>query len=83
MNEMPEFTKLDDGGCIWSHEFETFTATVYVPTPKKELLSESLNYGFISPYLLVFEEEKLDYEAAVSFAWKKVLKNLPAILLQA
>lgn len=76
MKEMPEITKLEDGACIWSHTFETFTATVYLPVPKKELLSDKLNYGFMAPYLLVFAEEKLDYEAAISFAREKGLEEL-------
>ena len=76
MNTMPEITKLEDGGCIWSHEFETFTATVYVPAAKKELLSDTLNYGFMAPYLLVFTENKLDFSQAIDFAKEKGFEDL-------
>ena len=81
MKEMPAIKKLtdktfSDGACIWVHDFETFSATVYVPAPKKELLSETLNYGFIAPYLLVFAENKLDDEAAILFAREKGFEEL-------
>ena len=78
MNEIPEITKLGNDSCIWSHNFNNFDAVVYVPSPKKELLSDIINYGFISPYLLVFAEKKLDYEAAISFAREKGFEELAA-----
>ncbi len=54
MKEMPAITTFADGGKIWSHTFDTFTATVYVPKTKKTV--GVVNYGFMAPYLLVFEE---------------------------
>jgi poly(3-hydroxybutyrate) depolymerase len=78
MIEMPEITKLEDGGCIWSHVFETFTATVYVPVANKDLLSETLNYGFMAPYLLVFAEQKPDSNTAISFARENGFEELAA-----
>ena len=76
MNEIPQITKLENDSCIWSHSFNTFEATVYVPAPKKELLSDIINYGFAAPYLLVFAEKKLDYDAAILFAREKGFKEL-------
>ena len=76
MNEIPEITKLGNDSCIWTHTFNNFEATVYVPAPKKELLSDIINYGFAAPYLLVFAEKKLDNEAAISFAREKGFEEL-------
>lgn len=66
MKEAPIVRTLPDGGKIWDHAFETFAAKVYVP--KHELRDDVLNYGFISPYLLVFAEADYSDEEAVNFA---------------
>ena len=51
IKEMPKITTVS-GGKIWTHTFEKFKATVYVP--ENEMMDDVLNYGFIAPYLLVF-----------------------------
>lgn len=76
MENLPVVTNLDNNSFIWSHTFNTFEATVYVPAPKENLFSDIINYGFISPYLLVFSEKKLNYEEAVCFAREKNLEKL-------
>ena len=67
MKEMPEMTSVE-GGVVWSHTFEKFKATVYVPD--NDLMDDVLNYGFIAPYLLVFspQDYTTNYEGAVEFA---------------
>ena len=78
MKEMPEMTNVD-GGVVWSHVFEKFKTTVYVPDNDK--MDDVLNYGFIAPYLLVFapEDYTKNYEGAVSFArengFEKIAKD--------
>ena len=67
MKEMPEMSAVD-GGLMWTHTFEKFKATVFVPD--NDLMDDVLNYGFIAPYLLVFAERDYsnDFDGAVEFA---------------
>ncbi len=67
MKEMPEMSAVD-GGLMWTHTFEKFKATVFVPD--NDLMDDVLNYGFIAPYLLVFAERNYsnDFDGAVEFA---------------
>ena len=70
IKEMPKITAVT-GGKIWTHTFEKFKATVYVP--ENEMMDDVLNYGFIAPYLLVFAEQDFstDFGGAVEFARTK------------
>ena len=67
MKEMPEMTKVDDG-LVWSHIFEKFKTTVYVPA--NNLMDDVLNYGFIAPYMLIFAPQDFldDNKKLVDFA---------------
>ena len=67
IKEMPKITAVP-GGKIWTHTFEKFKATVFVP--HNDLMDDVLNYGFIAPYLLVFGERDYsnDFAGAVEFA---------------
>ena len=67
MEKAPETHTLKDGTVYWSHTFNTFTATVLVPPPKPELYADILNYGFIAPYLLVFEETPMGLDEMREF----------------
>jgi len=66
MKEMPQIILLDDGSKIWENKFEKFQVKVYIP--KCDLPTDIINYGFITPYLLVFEENKYTLEEAKEFA---------------
>lgn len=77
MKEFPTITR-QDGAAFWSHTFDTFDATVYVPSAKPELLAGPLNYGFSAPYLLVFAEKKLSYDEAAAFAREKGFEEIAA-----
>ena len=70
IKEMPKITTVSDGK-IWTHTFEKFKATVYVP--ENEMMDDVLNYGFIAPYLLVFTEQDFstDFDGAVDFSRTK------------
>ena len=57
MDTMPQLKNFADGSNYWEHSFDTFSAKVYLPTC--ELPTDIINYGFMTPYLLVFEEKKL------------------------
>lgn len=76
MDKKPAMTKIADDGVIWSNTFEKFSATVYVP--KTDLMADTLNYGFIAPYLLVFAEKKYSYEEAVAFAKEQGFEKIAA-----
>lgn len=66
MKEKPLVKSFEDGSKIWNHTFESFEVQVYKPVTT--LQEQVLNYGLTSPYLLVFEEEKLDENCAKEYA---------------
>ncbi len=66
MKTMPHLMRIEDGSSIWEHKFDSFFAKVYLP--KCDLPIEVINYGFMAPYLLVFEEEKMSTSSAKQFA---------------
>lgn len=76
MSEKPEVRVFEDNSKMWSHTFETFKVKVYVPY--SELPEKIMNYGYEAPYLLVFEEDELDEEAAKRFATEKGLADIAA-----
>ncbi len=65
-----------DGSKFWSKEFEKFEAKVYLP--KSDAITEVVNFGFMTPYLLVFEEEKRSPEEAKQFAEESGLAQIAA-----
>lgn len=72
---MPKIKKIETG-TLWSHTFQKFEATVYVPKANPKLKSDILNYGFISPYLLVFAEKKLTDEEKIAIAREKGFEQI-------
>lgn len=78
MNTIPQVITLPNQEKIWTNKFNTFTATVYVPAANAELKSDIINYGFISPYLLVFLENPLTDSDKISFAHDHKLDVLAA-----
>ena len=76
MVKMPKVNKLYDGSTVWCHEYDGFEAKVYIP--KCELLTDVINYGFIAPYMMVFEENKLSLEEAKHFADENGLAKIAA-----
>ena len=74
MLEKPSVSLLPDGGKYWTHEFEHFSAMVYVPLgdPRAEIF----NFGFKAPYLLVFGEPERSIGDAVDFAERRGLADI-------
>jgi len=70
----PEVTKLPDGSKIWEHEYEQFFLKAYVPAT--DIDGQVNNYGFRTPLLLVFEEQKQSMEDAISFARSSGLSDI-------
>ncbi len=76
MEKMPQILINRDGSKIWEHTFEDFHAIVY--TPKCDLFTDIINYGFMTPYLLVLREERPTQESAIAFAEEKGLAAIAA-----
>lgn len=76
MEKMPQIVLLDDGSKMWENCFEKFEAMVYLP--KCDLLTDVINYGFMTPYLLVFGENKYTFEGAKQFADESGLAEIAA-----
>lgn len=76
MDTMPMIKNFSDGSKYWENTFETFSAKVYLPTC--DLPVDVINYAFMTPYLLVFEEKKLTIEEAKQFADEKGFSKIAA-----
>lgn len=74
ISEKPEVRLFQDNTKIWSHTFDSFKAKVYVPLTN--LPEKIMNYGYEAPYLLVFEEEEMDEDAAKKYADEKGLAGI-------
>ena len=73
MEKKPEIRSIDH--CkYWENTFADFC--VQVVKPECPDITEIVNYGFMTPYLLVFAEKKLTAEEAVGFAEKTGLASL-------
>ena len=75
MEKMPEVTRTNDGA-FWGNSYEKFDVEVYVP--HSPLQGDILNYGFIAPYLLIFNDKKLTREEQITFAREKGFEKLAA-----
>lgn len=76
MKDIPAISEWKDGSKIWENNFGDFTAKVYLP--KCDLPYEVINYGFMAPYLLIFEEEKMTWDDAKRFADESGLARIAA-----
>ncbi len=76
MKVLPEIKTLEQGGVIWETEFPLFRIKVYVP--EHAHITEIVNFGFMAPYLLIFEENENSVEEAVDFAEKSGLAEIAA-----
>ncbi|MBO6207276.1 MAG: hypothetical protein J6O73_10065 [Lachnospiraceae bacterium] len=73
MEKKPEIRSIEH--CkYWENTFADFC--VQVVKPECPDITEIVNYGFMTPYLLVFAEKKLTAEEAVGFAEKTGLASL-------
>ena len=73
MEKKPEIKSVN--GCkYWENTFADFC--VQVVKPECDAITEIVNYGFMTPYLLVLEETKMSAEEVVEFADKTGLASL-------
>ncbi len=75
MEKMPEVIRTSEGA-FWKNSYENFDVEVYVP--HSPLQGDILNYGFIAPYLLIFNDKKLTREEQIAFAREKGFEKLAA-----
>ncbi|MCR4740755.1 MAG: hypothetical protein K5886_10920 [Lachnospiraceae bacterium] len=73
----PEVKKISTGK-TWEHEYENFFLKAYIPDNNLE--GQVNNYCFKAPLLLVFEENRLNMDEAVSFAREKGFADIAGSL---
>ncbi|MCH5341497.1 MAG: hypothetical protein J1E01_08515 [Acetatifactor sp.] len=66
MEKMPEVFVFQDGTKMWEQELEDFVVKVYLPETDQP--ADIVNFGFRAPYLMVFEEDRMTFDAAKAFA---------------
>ena len=76
MDTMPIIKSFADGSKYWENSFGSFEATVYLPA--HELPADIINYVFMTPYLLVFAENRLTPEEAKQYADQKGFSKIAA-----
>lgn len=73
--EKPQIIKVD-GGKAWEYTFDGFFAKAFVP--ECELPTDIVNFGFQTPYLMVFEEKQQCIAEAVAYAKESGLASIAA-----
>ncbi|MCR5178941.1 MAG: hypothetical protein K6C95_08165 [Lachnospiraceae bacterium] len=66
LKDTPQVTDLNDGRKFWSADFGSFRAKVFVQ--KQHPLADIVNFGYLAPYLLIFEEKEMTQEEAIRFS---------------
>lgn len=66
LKQFPKVIDLPGGKKFWSASFDSFRAKVYVQ--KQHPLADIVNFGYLAPYLLIFEEKEMSQEEAIEFA---------------
>ncbi len=66
LKEFPQVIDLPGGRKFWSADFGSFRAKVYVQ--KQHELADIVNFGYLAPYLIIFEEKEMTQEEAIRFS---------------
>ena len=74
MKEMPVIKDIGNGRKFWTNEFPTFKVKVLVE--KQDPLADIVNFGYMAPYLIVFEEKDMTPEEEIEFADKNGFSNI-------
>ena len=72
----PRVHIFDDGSKFWKKTYDKFEAKVFLP--KSDPITDIVNFGFMTPYLLVFEEERRTPLEAKAFAEESGLAEIAA-----
>lgn len=76
MDTMPIIKSFEDNSKYWEQTFDSFSAKIYLPVC--DLPFDIINYGFMTPYLLIFEEQRLTPAEAKQFADKNGFSKIAA-----
>ena len=76
MDTMPLIKYFADGSKYWETAFDSFSAKIYLPNC--DLPTDIINYCFMTPYLLIFEENN----HSMSFSAKKSFTILRSDFLE-
>ena len=74
MEKKPEIKILNNSNKYWEAKYDDFY--VQVVKPNCNDITEIVNYGFMTPYFLIFEENKMSDQEAVDFAEKSGLASI-------
>ena len=69
--QFPKIIDLPEGKKYWSAAFDSFRVKVYVQ--KQHQLADIVNFGYLAPYLIIFEEKEMTQEEA------EVIMQQPAL----
>ncbi len=72
----PIIRDFGDGSRFWTKTYDKFEAKIYLP--ESDPITDIVNFGFMTPYLLVFEEEKRTPVEAKAFADESGLTDIAA-----
>ncbi len=72
----PRVHTFEDGSKFWKKTYDKFEAKVFLP--KSDPITDIVNFGFMTPYLLVFEEERRTPLEAKAFAEESGLAEIAA-----
>ncbi len=64
--QFPKIIDLPEGKKFWSATFDSFRVKVYVQ--KQHQLADIVNFGYLAPYLIIFEEKEMTQEEAIRFS---------------
>ena len=74
MEKKPEIKILNNSNKYWEAKYDDFY--VQVVKPNCNDITEIVNYGFMTPYFLIFEENKMSDQEVVDFAEKSGLASI-------
>lgn len=74
VNTKPEVKTFPDNSKVWTNTFNSFSATVYVPST--DLPEDIVNFGYEAPYTLVFSEAPVSLDDAKDFSEKTGLSAI-------
>lgn len=66
LKNFPQVIDLPGGRKFWTATFDSFRVKVYVQ--KQHELADIVNFGYLAPYLMIFEEKEMTQEEAIRFS---------------
>ncbi len=66
LEQFPKVIDLPEGRKFWTATFDSFRIKVYVQ--RQHPLADIVNFGYLAPYILIFEEKEMSQEEAIRFS---------------